>query len=189
MSRESSSSQIFCLLAKLLDYPSEESSKLLEELIKKVPRHDLLGIRELFRDLFTAQELYTRTFDFSEKTTLYLTFYYSGYTRDRGLELLRLKEILEKHGVTPEKRRQLPDYLPLLLELVCRDYSNIMILARYRQAIEIIGKRLREEKNPYSALFEVLLELIPKTQSELRVEEKLRIEVGGLGESYEFSLN
>lgn len=171
---------LFCKLAVLLDYPGEEHMKFLSSLKKVFDDYSFGELEQIFNDLLRAQELYTETFDLSERTTLYITFYHSGYTRSRGMELLELKGLLKRHGISPEN--QAPDFLPLLLRLACMDQEGIKVISKYRQAIELIHKRLKDKNNPYSLLFELLLALVPKTDDELKIFERPAFESVGLGD-------
>ena len=170
----------FCKLAKLLDYPCEESREALSSLKATFSGFDFTALERTFSDLLRAQELYTMTFDMRERTTLYITFYYSGYTRDRGMDLLKLKGLLNKHGISIGN--QAPDFLPVLLRLACSDREGVNVIAKYRQAIELIHKRLKDENNPYSAPFELLLTLVPESGDELKVKERPAVERVGIGD-------
>ena len=63
------------------------------------------------------QQLYVSIFDLREATCLYLTAHELGDSTRRGNALLELRQLLFKAGVQ-EETEELPDYLPLLFELI-----------------------------------------------------------------------
>ncbi len=50
---------------------------------------------------------------------MYLTYMNTGEQRERGIELLELKQHYKKSGFEVTDK-ELPDYLPLLLEFFCK---------------------------------------------------------------------
>ncbi len=158
------------LLSLLLDYPDDDLVAARDELAEAARA---LGADDPARDGLVAfcdalvagredaaawQRRYVRTFDFSRRTALNLSFYTHGDRRQRGVALLKLKRLvaaleLELAG------EELPDYLPLLLELgdIAGDEVGTVLLAEYRPALEVIGAALREAGSPYVPLLDALL--------------------------------
>ncbi len=68
---------------------------------------------------------YVYTFDFGKKTNMYLTYMNTGEQRERGIELLELKQHYKKSGFEVTDK-ELPDYLPLLLEFLQMQMSKIV---------------------------------------------------------------
>ena len=66
---------------------------------------------------------YVYTFDFGKKTNMYLTYMNTGEQRERGIELLELKQHYKKSGFEVTDK-ELPDYLPLLLEFLQMQMSK-----------------------------------------------------------------
>lgn len=103
-----------------------------------------------------VRTLYADTFDFSDQTTLYLTYFRYGDLRERGQVLADLKALYAEAGYVLEGN-ELPDYLPLMLEFAAEaPESGLPLLQAYRGPIEAIRKRLAEMDNPYRHLFEAL---------------------------------
>lgn len=63
------------------------------------------------------QEVYTRTFDFEKKTTLYMTYNKLTEQKERGQMLARLKVLYEMFGLEMPQN-ELSDFLPLMLEFL-----------------------------------------------------------------------
>ena len=118
---ERASAYKLCSLA--LQYPDDELIAGRGELAAaaaKLPRGRSPRLRLVLRLVRAAPPLelaqhYVKTFDLHKRTALYLTFYSHGDRRERGLALLRLKQLYRAAGLPPEGP-ELPDYLPLMLE-------------------------------------------------------------------------
>jgi len=157
---------LFKVLSILLDYPEGEFRELVKhkgELIQELPLGEALKPFLDWVETKTERELkefYVSTFDFSTKYTLYLTYHRYGDERERGQVLASLKEVYTKEGLFPE--RELPDYLPLVLEFASLEgtQKGKEILTQYLKEVEKIHKNLREDGNPYAHLFEVLLSVL-----------------------------
>ncbi len=111
--------------------------------------------------LVQLQENYVHTFDFNDKTNLYLTYSKLGDEKERGQALAELKEIYAFAGFELDST-ELPDYLPLLLEFVSHADRKIRedLLRRFREAIVNTQQMLEEKESPYSNLFKGLLIII-----------------------------
>lgn len=67
--------------------------------------------------LSEIQEVYTSTFDFEKKTTLYMTFVKFEDKKERGQMLARLKVLYEMFGLEMPSS-ELSDFLPLMCEFI-----------------------------------------------------------------------
>lgn len=98
-------------------------------------------------------ENYVRWFDFSEKTTLYLTHNTFGEQRERGLAFVKLKMEFAKAGfyMTGD---ELPDYLPLVLEFASEaDIASVQkIFLIHKKPIDELLSQLEKDDNPYGYL-------------------------------------
>ncbi|WP_062356770.1 nitrate reductase molybdenum cofactor assembly chaperone [Bacillus kwashiorkori] len=154
---------IFSLASYLLHYPEEEllEGKEIMEYIEQVPNRK---IRRCFYDFFQEikkmnyQELtthYVTTFDFNEKTTLYLTYRIFGDNRERGAALIKLKFEYAKADLVVLDD-ELPDYLPLILEFasIAEEASVKKIFAIHRKAMDELHEALIELKSPYRKILE-----------------------------------
>ena len=150
----------------LLDYPAEgtletrlnaveaelatlpaEVAVLLEEFIAQARRR---GERAM-------AEHYVEVFDRRRRCCLYLTYYTVGDTRHRGAALLAFKQALAGAG-WEQTSDELPDYLPLVLELSARSDDEIaaILLGSHREGIEVLLRALRSYHSPYAAIIEAL---------------------------------
>ncbi|MDQ0339090.1 nitrate reductase delta subunit [Caldalkalibacillus uzonensis] len=95
-------------------------------------------------------ETYVQTFDFSDKTTLYLTYNIFGDNRERGQAFLKLKEEFANAGF-PLEDDELPDYLPLVLEFasIARTEHSQRIFMIHKKGIDKLLAGLEEDNNPY----------------------------------------
>lgn len=158
---------VFKYTSFLLNYPSTQWLEDLEackiasrELPHKQISSGLVDFIELL-ERSSQEELvenYVNTFDFGKKTNLYVTYMKLGEQRERGLELLQLKNLYAKAGfhVTDE---ELPDFLPLMLEFAgwaSADDAKYL-LSKYRAGIEDLREQLIHNRNSYAVLFDVLL--------------------------------
>lgn len=100
-------------------------------------------------------ETYVNTFDFNSASTLYLTYSNLGEERERGQVLVQLKELYDAIGfelVTEE----LPDYLPLVLEIYSVAPKEVVqtLSEDFRPGIEKLHEELVKSESPYAKLIE-----------------------------------
>lgn len=157
-------------LSILLSYPSVElqaasgdirqalteeglvAAELLEPLLSQLESSKLLALQAHYVDLF----------DCTPRLSLYLFEHVHGDSRERGLAMVELLEFYRRHGLELNTR-QLPDYLPLVLEFLA-----VLPLAEAQLLLEKIGpilavlkQRLEERQSPYAVVFSALLERSP----------------------------
>ena len=157
------------VLAALLAYPEAELIEALDEaagIIERealVPSREQAALRKLIDnlradDLIDAQERYVALFDRRRSVSLHLYEHVHGESRDRGQAMVRLAQLYRVHGLEIAAR-ELPDYLPLYLEVlsVLPPAAARRFLAEALPIIAAIGSRLREWESPYAAAFETLV--------------------------------
>jgi nitrate reductase molybdenum cofactor assembly chaperone NarJ/NarW len=155
---------LFGLLSRLLQHPDEPPGLDGDELpagpagdavARFLSEVEAIPLDELQRD-------YVATFDFDRRTNLYLTYHLYGDRRRRGVELVRLKRrFREAHLELVDG--ELPDYLPVLLELAkLAPQRGTALLAELRGPIELVHSNLRERGSPYAHLLEALACSLPK---------------------------
>jgi nitrate reductase delta subunit len=129
-------SQIYRLLADLLDYPTPdlpnqagECAALLAKSRARAAQH-----LERFRDLAertplgALEELYTSAFDLQPVCYPYVGYQLFGDTYKRGEFLARLKEHYREHGFAVG--RELPDHLPVMMRyLASQDQPDQELIA------------------------------------------------------------
>ncbi|MCM2532027.1 nitrate reductase molybdenum cofactor assembly chaperone [Neobacillus pocheonensis] len=159
---------ILVILSRLLDYPDQtfidEQSSILS-LIKEYLLSDdvqdevLKRITPLYSmNLKDLQELYVETFDYKERTNLYLTAHELGDSRKRGVALIQLQKLICEVGYEYEGK-ELADYIPMLLELLAiapEDEKFINLSRRVAYAINRLLDNL-PSGNPYKNAVELLM--------------------------------
>jgi nitrate reductase delta subunit len=158
---------IFGSAAYLLLYPDEEWRKRLVLCRQQVQHSEHRQIRDHLLQFITYMEEgkeeellhhYVYTFDFGRSTNLYVTYIRQGETRDRGAELVALKQQYARAGWEMDER-ELPDYLPLMLEFAsCADQQDVQrLLTTYGAEIAAIREQLVQVQSPYTLVLDAVL--------------------------------
>ena len=171
-------------VSRFLDYPEQE---FYEECIriddyviknissKKIQKEFSSRLKILFdRSLIELQELYVETFDYKEKTGLYLTSQELGDSRRRGSALIQLQKLIEESGFEPAGK-ELADYIPMLLELIAIAPETKEIKQLERRLAYAIHRIITHlpASNPYYQVFDLLMTYIFEAPNE---EEIARLE-------------
>jgi nitrate reductase delta subunit len=156
-------------LGALLSYPREEVRQALPEiadaisssqLIPPRQRRDLLTLIDELRagDLLETEERYVELFDRGRAASLHLFEHLHGEDRDRGQAMVDLKRLYEQAGYELTVR-ELPDYLPVVLEyLSCRDIKETReLLGDCAHILRRIGESLIARRSGYAAVLQALL--------------------------------
>lgn len=161
---------VFKVLSLLLDYPGErliEAREELDDIINGLS-HSIVKAKCAYflayldaTPLLRLQEEYTRLFDFNPATCLNLTFHKCGESKGRGFALANLSRLYKDTGYELASR-ELPDYLPLVLEFlsVCSGVTCAKILTQYDSHISGLAFRLLEQESGYAGLVEALSTLV-----------------------------
>src|SRR6516164_11500938 len=156
-------------LGALLSYPREEVRQALPEIADAISTSQLIGPRQR-RDLLTvidelrtgdlleAEERYVELFDRGRAASLHLFEHLHGEDRDRGQAMVDLKRLYEQAGFELTAR-ELPDYLPVVLEyLSCRDIREAReLLGDCAHILRRIGESLIARGSSYAAVLQALL--------------------------------
>lgn len=137
---------VLALCSVLLGYPDEAlyaDLDLLGEAVAALPASAPAAHLAVFWRAFTdqtpaqARAHYVETFDLRRRSSLFLSYYLHGDTRQRGMALLSLKQRYRACGFTPEEG-ELPDYLPMVLEFASRAGTGAGegVLRAHRPGIE-----------------------------------------------------
>ena len=160
---------IFKAFSALLSYPSVELQQALPEiadLVRATPllspreRRCLLDLVEDLRgaDLLVLEERYVDLFDRGRALSLHLFEHLHGDSRDRGEAMVDLKRIYERAGFELSAR-ELPDYLPVLLEYLSRRdlIEARAMLADCAHILTTIGRSLIARGSRYAAVLQALI--------------------------------
>jgi nitrate reductase delta subunit len=158
-------------LAALLTYPTAELRAALPEIAAALAGDGALGASHLFaldalvREMadtepFAAEEAYVGLFDRGRFTSLNLFEHLHGESRDRGPAMVDLKMTYERAGFRLEAK-QLPDYLPVLLEFLSTrpEAEAREMLADCAHILRSLGESLRDRGSRYHAIPAALLSL------------------------------
>jgi len=122
--------------------------------------------------LLSLQVAYVATFDLRRRNCLYLSYYLNGDTRLRGVALWRFQQAYRRAGFRPA-RSELPDYLPMLLELAASDGGEATaaaLLSAHRQGIRMLASALEASRSPYAGAIRALEAVLPPSGPRLITE-------------------
>ncbi len=177
----------FAVASWLLRYPDERLLGGRAELADAAARVRGRRVREplaRFASGFAAepdgrrlQERWIETFETRRRASLYLTYYSHGDTRERGLALLRLRKLYRAGGL-PMESRELPDFLPVMLEFAgaAPDGYGRALLHGHRAGLELLRIALRDRRSPYADVVDAVAAAlgVPGEGDRARVEKLLR---------------
>ncbi|EGV52363.1 molecular chaperone [Candidatus Endoriftia persephone str. Guaymas] len=160
--------RIYNIMARLLDYPTEELMENLPAIItilKEDPevsaqeREDLMQLISWMQlhDLIGMQADYVQTFDMTPEHDLHLTHHLFGDDRGRGPALIDLSEHFKSAGLEVEEG-EIPDYLPLILEYVSTldEMQARVFLGDAAKVITVLAENLEKAESPYSRLLRIV---------------------------------
>jgi nitrate reductase delta subunit len=149
-------------LALLLDYPDDELVAARAAIAAEAPpRLAAFAAWWANADPRELRERYVADLDLRGATALYLTHHRFGDRRERGRALVALKRLYREAGWEPS-HWELPDYLPLVLELAAADPAvGIPLLAEYRVELEAIRRSLQGAASPWAAVLAAVVEELP----------------------------
>jgi nitrate reductase delta subunit len=162
--------KLFKLLSSLLDYPQDALWAHREELLQACTDPALSASRRealatftvdlLDLDPMAAQERWLALFDRGRSMSLLLFEHIHGESRDRGQAMVDLVETYRRAGFELDSR-ELPDYLPLLLEYLSRrDAAEARDWLQHSgHILELLAARAGKRGSPYALIFEILVEI------------------------------
>lgn len=103
------------------------------------------------------EELYVRTFEFSANTNLYLTMHDRTDFGKQAREMLEFKNLFLDNGY--DLNKELPDFLPALLELAAHLSAEQAgkVLSRIQPKIKLLRQRFVAAKLAHTFLLDVIL--------------------------------
>ncbi|WP_029069644.1 nitrate reductase molybdenum cofactor assembly chaperone [Jonesia quinghaiensis] len=162
--------EVLALSAVLLGYPDEQFDVLRSDLttaIGDLPQSPAARLLQEFWVAFSAQTSmqaqrhYVETFDMRRKSSLFLTYYLHGDTRQRGMSLLMFKQRYRAYGFSPPEN-ELPDYLPMVLEFAAVTGSGVGegLLRLHRNGFEVIRTALHDRTSMYAMVLDAVAEIL-----------------------------
>lgn len=108
-------------------------------------------------------ERYVETFDTRRRGCLYLTYYSSGDTRRRGMELLAITDTYRQAGLVATED-ELPDHLSVVLQFSAATSleCGLEILNRHRPGIELLRTHLEASNSPWHGAVEAVSATLPR---------------------------
>ncbi|NEW55213.1 nitrate reductase molybdenum cofactor assembly chaperone [Nocardia cyriacigeorgica] len=156
--------------ALLLDYPSADTLKVLDQLtdaVAQLPDSMRLPLDAVIDHLRATPALelaaqYVETFDMRRRASLHLTFYAYGDTRKRGMALLRFKHAYRHAGVELGDE-ELPDHLPVLLEFAATvdPIGGERLLGEHVPVLELLRLSLSDNGSPYASVLAAVVATLP----------------------------
>ncbi|EEZ79695.1 MAG: Nitrate reductase delta subunit [uncultured Candidatus Thioglobus sp.] len=160
--------QVFNVLSKLIDYPSDELMENLDSVIEFVSESSEIDDNEkkIIMEFISwmrihtttgIQQSYVETFDMVPEHDLHLTHHIFGDDNGRGPALIDLSEHFKNEGLEV-KDGEIPDFLPLILEYVATldDMESRVFLGDAKKIIKVIADNLDEAKSPYAKLIRIV---------------------------------
>lgn len=155
------------LLSALLEYPEEELIAALPSLYGVLRQGfeaaEVLVLERFMRrlaglDITEAQADYVQTFDLTPEHALHLTHHLFGDDKNRGPALIDLAEYYKQYGLEIAANegsfRELPDYLPLVLEFAAQlepDEARLF-LSKWTKVLNQLAANLEKAGSPYAPL-------------------------------------
>ncbi|APA98553.1 Nitrate reductase-like protein NarX [Nocardia seriolae] len=146
----------------LLGYPDEtllDSLPMLARVVSALPEavgaplQRVLSYLEPSRQL-SAATAYVDTFDHRKRFSPYLTWFFCGDTRRRGMALLKIKQVYLAAGSVPGDD-ELPDHLAVVLEFAsAHPVPGQRLLEEHRASIEVMRMALRDADSPWAGVLE-----------------------------------
>jgi len=112
---------------------------------------------------------YVDTFDLRKQTTMLLTYWTGGDTRNRGVQMVAFTQAYRAAGVAPPKH-EAPDHLPVVLEFAATvdPVAGRRLLADHRVPIDVLRRALTDACSPYAPAIAAVCATLPgvaETQS------------------------
>lgn len=154
----------------LLAYPDERLVQRLDTVDELLVHADAKSADLLRRtvaalrsaDPMTAAVDYVETFDMRRRSTMFLTYWTGGDTRNRGMQMLAFATAYREAGAEPPAG-EAPDHLPVVLEFAAMvdPEAGRRLLATHRVPIDVLRKALADSGSPYAYAVAAVCETLP----------------------------
>lgn len=116
---------------------------------------------------------YVDTFDMRRRCCLYLTYYSSGDTRNRGMALVGFVRAYIEAGVALCDD-ELPDHLAVVLEFSARGGGSAAarLLSENRAGIDLLWRALSDRGSPYADVLEAVSATLPRRKASAKAGER-----------------
>jgi nitrate reductase delta subunit len=155
----------------LLAYPDEHLSQRLDTVDALLAHADAMPADLLRRtasalraaDPMAAAVDYVETFDMRKRSTMFLTYWTGGDTRNRGMQMLAFATAYREAGVEPPAG-EAPDHLPVVLEFAATvdPEAGRRLLLAHRVPIDVLHKSLADAGSPYAYTVAAVCETLPE---------------------------
>lgn len=126
-------------------------------------------------DLRQAEEDYVATFDLRRRSTMYLTYWTAGDTRNRGSAMLAFVTAYRNSGADAPKS-EAPDYLPVVLEFAATvdPEAGRRLLVEHRVPLDVLHEALVESGSVYADPVAAVCATLPRaTDQEVQRAQRL----------------
>lgn len=155
-----------------------------DELIALLPDESAAPLVAAVRRLREQSDLeaattYVETFDMRRKTTLLLTYWTDGDTRNRGSAILVFADAYRTAGAQPPDDES-ADHLAVVLEFAATvdPDSGARLLATNRMAIDMLHEQLSDGGSPYAGVIGAVADTLPPA-SELERQRARALALSG----------
>lgn len=138
--------------ADLIGRITGESAGLLGETLCALRRSDPMALATDYVD----------TFDLRKQTTMLLTYWTGGDTRNRGAQMVAFTQAYRAAGVAPP-RSEAPDHLPVVLEFAATvdPVAGRRLLEAHRVPIDVLRQALTDAGSPYAPAVAAVCATLP----------------------------
>lgn len=156
----------WALLSFVLRYPDAQVAAARDDVVAEIaalPRGPVADALARFAAAWDADPaVYVETFDLRRRSSLYLTYYAHGDTRERGMALLRLKKLYRAAGL-PLDTAELPDHLAIMLAFaaLAPPGHGEALLAEHRAAVELLRLSLHDSESVYAHALDAVAAALP----------------------------
>jgi len=117
------------------------------------------------------QSFHVQEFDLSRRHALHLSYWTDGDTRRRGEVLAEIKGVYRESGLVVALERELPDFLPVMLEFAVADPDRgLPLLQRFRASLELLRIGLAEDRLPHAGVLTAICDSLPGDSPKTRLE-------------------
>lgn len=119
------------------------------------------------REPMRAAAEYVETFDLQRRSTMLLTYWTAGDTRNRGTQMLVFAQSYRDAGVQPPKD-EAPDHLPVVLEFAATvdPVAGRRLLADHRVPIDVLRQALVDAESPYAPAVTAVAATLPAAEEQ-----------------------